>query len=62
MRVVYVEGKNWREELNRFFLVYRFMLYLIIGKSFVELLFRRKLIIKMFELVNVEEEEVEVSD
>ena len=62
MRAAHAEGKNWREELNRFLLAYRSTPHSTTGKSPAELLFRRKLTSKMPELVNVEEEEVEVSD
>ena len=62
MRAAHAEGKNWREELNRFFLAHRSTPHSTTGKSPAELLFRRKLTSKMPELVNVEEEEVEVSD
>ena len=51
-----------REELNRFLLAYRSMPHSTTGKSPAELLFRRKLTTKMPDLVNVEEEEVEVSN
>lgn len=61
MRAAHAEGKNWREELNRFLLVYIRHIQLQ-EKNPAELLFRRKLTTKMPELVNVEEEEVEVSD
>jgi len=60
MRAAHAEGKNWREELNRFLLAYRSTPHSTTGKSPAELLFRRKLTTKMPELVNVEEEEVEV--
>ena len=62
MRAAHAEGKNLREELNRFLLAYRSMPHSTTGKSPVELLFRRKLTTKMPDLVNVEEEEVEVSN
>ena len=62
MRAAHAEGKNWREELNKFHLVHRSTPHSTTGKSPAELLFRRKLTPKMPELVNVEEEEVEVSD
>ena len=62
MRAAHAEGRNWREDLNRFLLAYRSTPHSTTGKSPVELLFRRKLTTKKPELVNVEEEEVEVSD
>ena len=62
MRAAHAEGQNWREELNRFLLAYRSTPHSTTGKSPAELLFRRKLTTKMPELVNVEEEELEVSD
>ena len=62
MRAAHAEGKNRREELNRYFLAYRSMPHSTTGQSPAELLFRRKLTTKMSELVNVEEETVEVSD
>ena len=62
MRAAHAEGKNWREELNKFLLGYRSTPHSTTRKSPAELLFRRKLTTKMPELVNVEEEEVEVSD
>ena len=61
MRAAHAEGKNWREELNRFFLAYRSTPHSTTGKSPAELLFRRKLTTKMPELVDVDEEK-QVSD
>ena len=61
MRAAHAEGKNWREELNKFHLVHRSTPHSTTGKSPAELLFRRKVRIKMPELVNVEEEEVEAT-
>lgn len=55
MRVVYVEKRDWRLELNKYFLVYCFILYIMIGQSLVELLFGRKLFIKLLEVVDLEE-------
>lgn len=60
MRAAHTEGKNWREELSRFFQAYRSMPQLATGKSPAKLLFRRKTKTKMPELVNVDKEEVEV--
>ena len=60
-----VHGRDTEEhdkELNRFLLAYRSTPHSTTGKSPAELLFRRKLTTKMPELVNVEEEELEVSD
>ena len=62
MRAAHAEGNNWREELNRFLLTYKSTPHLTTGKSPAELLFKRKLTVKIPELVNVEEEKVEVSD
>ena len=62
VRAAHAEGKNWREELNRFLLAYRSTPHSTTGKSLAELLFRRRLTTKMPELVDVEEEEIEVSD
>ena len=62
VRAAHAEGKNWREELNRFLLAYRSTPHSTTGKSPAELLFRRKLKTKMPELVDLEEEEMEVSD
>lgn len=62
MRIAHAEGKNWREELNRFLLTYKSTPHSTTGKSPAELLFKRKLTVKIPELVNVEEEKVEVSN
>ena len=48
--------------VNRFLLAYRSTPHSTTGKSPAELLFRRKLKTKMPELVDLEEEEIEVSD
>jgi len=42
MREAHAEGKNWREELKRFLLVYRSTPHSTTGKGPVELLFRRQ--------------------
>ena len=62
VRTAHAEGKNWREELNRFLLEYRSTPHSTTGKSPAELLFRRQLTTKMPELVDLEKEEIEVSD
>ncbi|KAL9968950.1 hypothetical protein ACROYT_G021102 [Oculina patagonica] len=62
VRAAHAKGKNWREELNRFLLAYRSTPHSTTGKSPAELLFRSKLKTKMPELVDLEEEEIEVSD
>ena len=62
MRAAHAEGRNWIEELNRFLLAYMSTPHSTTGKSPTELLFRTKLTTKMPEIVNVEEEEVEVSE
>ena len=61
-RAAHAQGKNWREELNRFLLAYRSTPHSTTGKSLAELLFRRKLTTKMPVLADVEDEEIEVSD
>ena len=62
IRAAHAEGKNWREELNKFLLAYRSTPHLTTGKSPAKLLFRRRLTTKLPELVDVEDEEIEVSD
>ena len=62
VRAAHAEGKNWREELRRFLLAYRSTPHSTTGKSPAELLFRQRLTTKMPELVDVEEEEIEVSN
>ena len=59
----HAEGKNWREELNRFLSAYKSTPHSTTGNySPAESLFRRKLTIKIPELVNVEEEKVDQVD
>ena len=62
IRAAHAEGKNWREELNKFLLAYRSTPHSTTGKSPAALLFRRRLTTKLPELVDVEDEEMEVSD
>ena len=61
-RAAHAESKKCTEELNRFLLAYRTTPHSTTGKSSAELLFIRRLPTKMPELVDVEDEEVEVSD
>ena len=56
------EGKNWREELNKFLLAYRSTPHSTTGKSPAELLFRRVLNTKMPELSGLDDEEADMSD
>ena len=62
IRAAHAEGKNWREELNMFLLAYWSTPHSTTEKSPAELLFRRRLTTKLPELVDVEDEEIEVSD
>ena len=57
-----MEGKNWREELNKFLLAYRSTPHSTTGKSLAELLFRRVLNTKMPELSSLDDEETDISD
>ena len=56
IRAAHAEGKNWREELNKFLLAYRSTPYSTTGKSPAEFLFRRTLKAKMPDLTYVDEE------
>ena len=49
IRFAHVEGRNWREELNKFLMAYRFTPHTT-GKSTAELLFRRALKITLPEV------------
>ena len=62
IRAAHAKGKNWREELNKFLLAYWSTPHSTTGKSPAKLLFRRRLTTKLPELVDVEDEEIEVSD
>lgn len=62
VRAAHAEGKDCREEINKFLLAYRSTPHLTTGKSPAELLFRMKVTTKMPELDDVEDEEVELSD
>ena len=55
IRAVHAEGKNWREELNKFLLPYRSTAYSTTGKSPAELLFRRVVNSKMLELMGLDQ-------
>jgi len=62
IRAAHAEGKNWREELNKFLLAYRSTPHSTTGKSPAELLFRRVLNTKMPELLGLDDEEADMSD
>lgn len=62
IRAAHVEGKNWREELNKFLLAYRSTPHSTTGKSPAELLFTRVLNTKMPELSGLDDEEADISD
>ena len=62
IRAAHAEGKNWREELNKFLLAYRSTPHSTTGKSPAELLFRRVLNTKMPELTGLDDEEADISD
>ena len=55
IRAAFAEGKNWREELDKFLLAYRPTPHLTTGKSPPALLFRRRLTTKLPELFDVED-------
>ena len=56
IRATHAEGRNWREELNKFLMAYRSTPHSTTGKSPAELLFRRVMKTKMPELTYMEEE------
>ena len=56
IRATHAEGRNWREELNKFLMAYRSTPHSATGKSPAELLFRRVMKTKMPELTYMEEE------
>ena len=62
IRAAHLEGKNWREELNKFLLAYRSTSHSTTGKSPAELLFRRVLNTEMPELSGLDDEEADISD
>ena len=62
IRAVHAEGKNWREELNKFLLPNRSTAYSTTGKSPAELLFRRVVNSKMLELMGLDDEEEDITD
>ena len=62
IRAAQAEGKNWREELNKFLLAYRSTPHSTTGKSPAGFLFRRALNTKMPELSGLDDEEVDISD
>ena len=62
IRAAHAEGKNWREELNKFLLPYRSTPYSTTGKTPAELLFRRVLNSKMPELMGLDDEEEDITD
>ena len=62
IRAAHAEGKNWREELNKFLLPNRFTPYSTTGKSPAELLFGRVLNSKMLELMGIDDEEEDITD
>lgn len=62
IRAARAEGKNWREELNKFLLAYRSTPHSTMGSSPAELLFKGKLSTKMPELICVDEEELGKTD
>ena len=62
IRAAHAEGKNWREELNKFLLPNRFIPYSTTGKGPAELLFRRVLSSKMLELMGLDDEKEDITD
>ena len=56
IKATHAEGRNWREELNKFLMAYRSTPHSTTGKSPAELLFRRVMKTKMPELTYMEEE------
>ena len=53
IRAAHAEGKNWREEVNKFLLAYRSTPHSTTGKSPAELMFRGRFTTKLPELVDV---------
>jgi len=62
IRAAHSDGKNWREELNKFLLAYRLTPHSTTGSSPPELLFKRNISTKMPELICIHEEELGASD
>ena len=62
VRAAHSDGKNWREELNKFLLAYRLTPHSTTGSSPPELLFKRNISTKMPELICIYEEELGASD
>ena len=61
IRAAHAEGKNWREELNKFLLPNRFIPYSTTGKGPAELLFRRVLSSKTLELMGLDDEKEDIT-
>ena len=57
IRVAHAEKRDWRLELNKYLLAYRFTPYITTGQSPAELLFGRKLSTTLPEVTDLEESE-----
>ena len=61
-RAAHAEGKNWREELNKFLLAYRSTPYSTTGKRPAELFFRGVQKSKTPEMMRLDDEEADTTD
>ena len=53
MRIIQLQGKNLKEELNRFLVAYRTTPHSTTGKAPAELLYQRRIRSKLPELINI---------
>ena len=61
MTVLHGEKKDWRSELNKFLLAYRFTAHTTAGKSPAELLHGRQICTKLLEVAGFDEYEETVN-